>query len=226
MTEHLIKSEAFMVGISVANLRKRRIWLGKLGEDLKYTRDPDQEQHPTRATKRQKRVLREHELLYSLRVFVENHCAHDQEWQTPQTIVQREDPRHPLQGYQQPVDADAWKRHALVAAQLENDGGPPPPRGTRPSSSASSKPSPPATAPPSPRERSRSPRRRPTLMQRATKAPPTRSPRETRHLKRSSETISSSASEQPESPPSEPKRRRIFTGRPGPPPSLSPTPSN
>ena len=114
-----------MVGISIANLRKRRIWLGKIGEDVKYTQDPDQERQPTEtATKRQKRVLREHELLYSLRVFVENHCAYDQEWQTPQTIVQREDPRHPLQGYQQPVDAQAFHRHANVAAQLDLRGGP------------------------------------------------------------------------------------------------------
>ena len=224
---NILEAEAATIGISVADLKKRRVWLGGLAEDVKYTKDPDQEQQG-KPTQRQQRVLREHELLYTFRVFVENDAAeYDHAWQTPQMIVHREQPRHALQGYKQPFDPQSWQRHAQVAAEIAESGGPPPPQEMKPSSSASSKPSPPGTPRQSPRERSRSPHRHPRVLPMHAKVPPAQRPGIVGRLKRSKEEISPSPPEQAE-PAAAPhrKRKRIFAPRRTTPPSLSPAPSN
>ena len=149
-------------GIAIADLLKRRIWLGNPGESVTCTDEPDDKWQGKKSTERRKRTQRGHMLLYTLRVFVPHEAErYDQAYMTPQTVVQRDDARYPLQGFMQPIDVDSWDRHSRVADMLREIGGPPPPSGAASSSSAM-----PAAVPIAPAEtrpRSRSPRR-PTSM--------------------------------------------------------------
>ena len=100
-------------------------------------------------------------MLYSLRIFVHPETEEDffdVAWEQPQRVVHRDDPRHPLQGFVQPVDEGSWRRHAQVREDLDRMGGPPPPRGDAASSSAS-QPDEPIVGRDARRERSRTPRR-------------------------------------------------------------------
>ena len=88
----MVKMESIVTKISVADLHKRRLWLGPPGETKNYTEDPDQTEQQD-VTKRQKRARRAHEMLYSLRIFV--HPESDTEffdvpWEQPQRVVHRD----------------------------------------------------------------------------------------------------------------------------------------
>ena len=120
--------EAKLLGISVSDVKKRKLWLGSVGENVKYTHDPSQPTNELQRTKRASRNLRAHEGLYCLRVFVANESKDfDQAWQTPQKIWTRKDARYHVQGYLQPVQACREACHAEVARELKATGGPLPP---------------------------------------------------------------------------------------------------
>ena len=213
-----LQMEALQEGITVEDLRKRRVPLGLPGEKLLSTADPDAVDEG-KVTDRQKRVKRQHVGNYCFRVFVENHCAYDVEWQTPQTIIRREHERYQLQGYTQHRDYEAWDRHDDVRDQMAEAGGPAKPKGSKPSSAASSRVEATPTPPPTPRERSRSPRRRDRELATTSKAmPPLPSGsggEQRRQLKRAREVIAVSSDTQPENPPRpSAKKRRPFRARP------------
>ena len=160
ITAKIARAESELTGISVKDLEKRRLWLGRPGFQERFTADPEQEDQ-TDETKRQKRNRRMHEMLYSLRVFVAHDSdpsEYDMEWNLGQRIQKRDDFRYELQGYKQPWDEPSERRHAAVREHLRRTGGPPPPRGSTPSASSAGQPDPPAAAPIE-RQRSRSPRR-------------------------------------------------------------------
>ena len=172
ITAKIARGESELTGISVKDLKKRRLWLGWPGFQQRFTADPEQEDQ-TDETKRQKRNRRMHEMLYSLRVFVAHDSdpsEYDMEWNLGQRIQKRDDYRHESQGYKQPWDEASWRRHADVREHLRRTGGPPPPRGSTPSTSSAGQPDPPAAAPIE-RQRSRSPRRRARDMSATSKGP-------------------------------------------------------
>ena len=208
--------ESIVTGISVTDLNKRRLWLGPPGETKNYTDDPDQAVKED-VTKRQKRVRRGHEMLYSLRIFVYPETDtefFDVPWEQPQRVVHRDDPRHPLQGFVQPLDEGSWRRHAQVREDLERMGGPPPPRGDAASSSAGP-PDEPIVERDARRERSRSPRRAKEIAATSKGPPPSQNalPTAMRRNKRrrSPSTSTESAPLPPAFPP--PRRIRIFGPR-------------
>jgi len=211
--EDILRLEAWQTGISYQDLKKRRCHLGGLNENIKYTAEGDQ----TPQTKRQERVLRNHELLYSLRVFASFKGPFDMDWRTAQRLTVRDDPRYPLQGFLQATDPDSWDRHRRVAENLKRMGGPPPPKGSVSEPSSSSKPAqpvPPMANPP-PRQRSRSPRRA-WATATTSKACPRLRPESvapSRKRDRPTSSSSSSAPGRPSSGESSKRRKKVFAPR-------------
>ena len=222
-----MKCESIVTGISVSDLGKRRIWLGGPGETKNYTEDPDQTEQKD-VTKRQKRARRAHEMLYSLRIFVDPETDEDffdVPWEQPQRVVHRDDPRWQLQGFVQPVDEGSWRRHAQVRDELDRMGGPPPPRGSAATSSAG-QPDVPIVDAHAKRERSRTPRRAKDIAATSKGQPPRSSalPTAMRSNKRR-RSPSSSESSTPLAPAFPPPRMRRYFGPREPTPAIPPMPS-
>ena len=230
ITAKIARAESELTGISVKDLEKRRLWLGRPGFQERFTADPEQEDQ-TDETKRQKRNRRMHEMLYSLRVFVAHDSdpsEYDMEWNLGQRIQKRDDFRYELQGYKQAHDELSEARHAAVREELRRTGGPRPPRGSTPAASSAGQPEPPAAEPSERRVRSRSPRRARDIH--ATSKGPMPSAHALPTSMKRKRSRSSSSSPVPLLVPrmqSPPKRLR-FAPRPSPAPptpSTSPTPS-
>ena len=69
----MVLQEAKASGVAIADILKRRIWLGESGDGNFYTGNVEQASDVNRsvgqATSRRRRVIRNHQMLYSLRIF-------------------------------------------------------------------------------------------------------------------------------------------------------------
>jgi len=115
----MLVRESKLTNIPVRDLRKRRIMLGKPGEQGFWTGDLSQlcALHPPKkgkdkATIRSQRTERNHTKLYTLRYFAKKNQLPDVPGYRPQHVTLREDPRFQLQGCMQAEDPDSWHRYA------------------------------------------------------------------------------------------------------------------
>ena len=128
----MLVDESTVTDISVLNLRKRRIWLGEPGQRGYWTGDLSQliALNPSegKASSRSGRTMRQHKLLYSLRIFCKSGQLWDVPWWRPQHVTLHGDSRCPLQGFKQAEDHNSWSRYSRLndaPPQLTEALGPP-----------------------------------------------------------------------------------------------------
>ena len=114
MTQARVLQEAKAAGMSVHDIRKRRIWLGESEERLNATCEVEQggdlNRVDSRASNRRRRVQRNHQMLYAMRRFSQEHEIPDVCFWRPQHVTLKQDSRFPLQGCLLPVDTASWLR--------------------------------------------------------------------------------------------------------------------
>ena len=114
MTQAVVEQEAKAAGMSIHDILKRRIWLGPSEERLNATCEVEQagdlNRVDSRASNRRRRVQRNHQMLFSLRRFSQEHEIPDVCFWRPQHVSLKQDSRFPLQGCLLPVDPASWLR--------------------------------------------------------------------------------------------------------------------
>ena len=112
MTEARVQQEALAAGMSVNDIRRRRIWLSEGGQGLHATCELEQSGDLAQSgTERSKRARRRQKMIYSLRVFSKAHENYDVPYWRPQSVTLKDDPRRQLQGCMMPVDPASWQRY-------------------------------------------------------------------------------------------------------------------
>jgi hypothetical protein len=115
MTEARVQQEALAAGMSVNDIRRRRIWLSEGGQGLHATCELEQSGDLAQSgTKRSKRVLRRQKMMYAMRVFSKAHENFDVPHWRPQSVTLQDDPRRQLQGAMMPVDTASWQRYNTI----------------------------------------------------------------------------------------------------------------
>ena len=110
-----MQREAQAAGVSVHDIRKRRIWLSEGGQGLHATCELEQSGDLAQSgTKRSKRVLRRQKMMYAMRVFSKAHENFDVPHWRPQSVTQQADSRRQLQGAMMPVDTASWQRYNTI----------------------------------------------------------------------------------------------------------------
>ena len=110
-----MQREALAAGVSVNDIRRRRIWLSEGGQALHATSELEQIGDLAQsATKRMKRVVRRQKMMYAKRVFSKAHENFDVPHWRPQSVTQQADSRRQLQGAMMPVDTASWQRYNTI----------------------------------------------------------------------------------------------------------------
>ena len=115
MTDARVQREALAAGVSVNDIRRRRIWLSEDGQPLNATIELEQSGDLAKAgTRRSERARRRHKQMYSLRIFSRANEHYDVPHWRPQSVTLKGDPRYELQGAVMPEDTASWQRYTRV----------------------------------------------------------------------------------------------------------------